>query len=1238
MPSWLRVRDFAVAWLIALLGGACSDAGVVTAPVAEQTDVEQPPEDIAVVVDTARVAPKPDVAAEVKAEVAVAPDADVAPDVVADVVATADADVAPEAAAEIAAEPAPEVVAPPPDVPPPDLEQPAPELPPAEVAAPDLPPDVPEPPDVAVDVELAEPDLAPPDVAEPEVAAPDIAPDIAPEVFVPCPKGCDDANICTVDLCDDVSGCTHTANNLACNDDLLCTVGDTCGGGVCVSGPAKDCADAYVCTSDACDPKTGLCNHVVTQAPCDDGDNCTFDDFCFSPTCAGKPMSCNDNNDCTIDSCTAATGCKHIAVANAQGCNDGLACTPQDTCSGSACVGIGNKCDDKNICTSDICSEPGGACTHSAIKSPCDDGKACTELDHCVDGSCLGTPTVCNDANPCTADICDAGKGGCQFSALSGLCDDGDACTTGDTCKGTTCTAGTSVTCNASAPCTVATCDTKTGKCVSAAASDKTPCGTTTGCTSNSVCLAGACTVGTGDGCNDGNACTQDACVAGACTHTNASGACSDGLACTSADTCANGKCAGKTLNCEDDNACTTGTCSPTTGGCVQAATQGIACSDGDPCTVGDLCSAGTCQSGLPLDCDDGKLCTVDTCNPSGCIHVVQPNGGECNDGDICSAGDECIDQVCKSFGTLNCNDNNDCTLDVCVAKIGCQHMTQNVPCSDGSCCTAGDHCQEGQCVSTKTTTCDDGLACTVDACAPLDGCVFSPGGAGCGVCMSDDFEGPQTQWAAWAEDPTYVQWVVSGVHPRSGVKSIRAQWKGPAPSGTTTSKAAYFRLRKVVLNDPSWLAFDFSNKALTQGCAADTMHIVVNGKEVWSHCNGKPGETGNPLGTCTDYQHIVVPLSGGANNFTGAPVDIDFRLDAGWIQGAGGSMDIDNVQILGACDSACLGVDLEIHDPGYKVGDKLPKFIMPGWPQTNSDPAYQAWKRVETGGHTGVAALQAGWSGTPPKGTAATTSLKIPNLTVEPGAKLRFWVNTTGFGDPSCGDDDFEVLVGDKLVYARCDDTGKWLQTEIDLAPWVGKLTTLEFRARSGATPASKGVVTLDDWAITGDCTFRCYFEDFSAGLGEWTSTQAKGLPAWKASPVANSPPQALMVDLSGAVADGSKITLGQAPLSVFWLPVRGAIWRAQVNIEATSDACPAAILTSRGQAVGKKSAKGAPSTGPSADQGTLCAATTGWKQWSGDFAGVTLGRESTLALVASKPVGVAPIVRVDDVEILCR
>jgi cysteine-rich repeat protein len=100
--------------------------------------------------------------------------------------------------------------------------------------------------------------------------------------------GCDDDNPCTDDTCDPLAGCGSVPNNLACEDGDACTENDQCSGGTCSVGTPITCDDANTCTTDACDAITGCfyefatpcCgnNELEAGEECDDGNQETDDD------------------------------------------------------------------------------------------------------------------------------------------------------------------------------------------------------------------------------------------------------------------------------------------------------------------------------------------------------------------------------------------------------------------------------------------------------------------------------------------------------------------------------------------------------------------------------------------------------------------------------------------------------------------------------------------------------------------------------------------------------------------------------------------------------------------------------------------------------------------------------------------------------------------------------------------------------------------------------------------------
>jgi len=99
--------------------------------------------------------------------------------------------------------------------------------------------------------------------------------------------------------------------------------------------------------------------------------------------------ACDDANPCTTDSCDAKAGCKHSAGAGK--CDDGLPCTTGDVCKAGACAGQDKTCDDNGPCTTDACDPATGTCGHVAITGACDDGNACTPST-CFGKACKATP------------------------------------------------------------------------------------------------------------------------------------------------------------------------------------------------------------------------------------------------------------------------------------------------------------------------------------------------------------------------------------------------------------------------------------------------------------------------------------------------------------------------------------------------------------------------------------------------------------------------------------------------------------------------------------------------------------------------------------------------------------------------------------------------------------------------------------------------------------------------------
>lgn len=168
-------------------------------------------------------------------------------------------------------------------------------------------------------------------------------------------------------------------------------------------------------------------------------------------------------------------------------------------------------------------------------------------------------------------------------------------------------------------------------------------------------------TVGCGDedpcgGCDDGNPCTRDV-----CDRYNTSGTIScdpddydyrcvypsvpDGTSCGGGNVCVGGVC-GENLcaDCEDDGDECTRDCDYATGSCdYLPIREGAACDTGQH---SGICISGVCTACEELDCDDGNLCTHDSCNleRGGCVNepIICPGTNQCAQGVCNPATGEC--------------------------------------------------------------------------------------------------------------------------------------------------------------------------------------------------------------------------------------------------------------------------------------------------------------------------------------------------------------------------------------------------------------------------------------------------------------------------------------------------------------------------------------------------------------------------------------------------------------------
>ncbi|MEK7756350.1 MAG: hypothetical protein AAB385_03980, partial [Planctomycetota bacterium] len=187
--------------------------------------------------------------------------------------------------------------------------------------------------------------------------------------------------------------------------------------------------------------------------------------------------------------------------------------------------------------------------------------------------------------------------------------------------------------------------------------------------------------------------------------------------------------------DCDDDDLCTTDTCTIAAGETDGECDSAFACSDEDHCTDAgcvecldvsecdnsdacdgdETCGAnGACDAGTPLDCDDGDFCNgTETCiAATGCVDGTAPCDAVT---ETCNEDTNACVAVCDDAG--DCDDALACTVDACV-NLGCENTA--VDCNDDVACT-DDSCDAatGDCVNADNCTAPETCNLTSGLCEP---------------------------------------------------------------------------------------------------------------------------------------------------------------------------------------------------------------------------------------------------------------------------------------------------------------------------------------------------------------------------------------------------------------------------------------------------------------------------------------------------------------------------------------
>ena len=331
---------------------------------------------------------------------------------------------------------------------------------------------------------------------------------------------CDDGDKCNgLETCDPETGCMG-GQSLVCDDGDKCNGLETCSPETgCVGGQSLECSDDNVCTDDSCDPDSGCVYAPLTGPECDDGSECTELDLCDGGECVGTgSKNCDDANVCTDNSCDPELGC--VTTLNQALCDDGNLCTTGDHCHLGECITSGVlPCEDNNQCTGDSCDSVAG-CQFVPNDADCDDQNQCTDGDQCGGGWCIGGPPLdCADQNPCTDDSCVPGEG-CSYTANADPCDDLNECTVDDQCSNKECGPGPAMDCDDDKECTTDTCAPDSG-CVNEPVAENTECngGIPWACEQGECVCQPQC---------DGKQCGDDGCE-GECGQCDPLAQCADG-------------------------------------------------------------------------------------------------------------------------------------------------------------------------------------------------------------------------------------------------------------------------------------------------------------------------------------------------------------------------------------------------------------------------------------------------------------------------------------------------------------------------------------------------------------------------------------------------------------------------------------------------------------------------------------------------------------------------------------
>ena len=466
------------------------------------------------------------------------------------------------------------------------------------------------------------------------------------------------------------TGCIEFASKVNGGDSV---------GLACVKGPSCD-----VCTPNCVGRKCGDDGCGGSCGSCEDNNVCTIDTCSSGGRCERTNVDCSDQIACTRDQCDPVTGCEHLNLCV---CGPGTA----NCCEGQTTPGCMDEhccqcvCSMNEACCNSVWTDACALLTQTACLAKC----ACAGMEPCGNGIVDGTEE-CDDGAGNSDTLPDACRTDCTFARCGdGVTDTGEQC-------------------------------------------DDANLVNNDGCTN--VCTLPRCGDGilqAGEQCDDGNNAAGDGCSPTCMTERCGNAIVDPGEQCDDGNTVNNDGCT---------NACTLPRCGD---GVVQTTEQ---CDDGntvnnDGCT--NTCTLPRCGDGIVQvgeQCDDGNNisgdgCQADCVNPRCGDNIVDP-GEACDDGNNIN-NDGCSNQC----GLPSCGDGIVQMPEQCddannVNNDGCSNACMLPRCGDGITQT-GEECDDGNTIPNDACTnsctlpdcgdgviqageqCDDGNTLPGDGCSP---------------------------------------------------------------------------------------------------------------------------------------------------------------------------------------------------------------------------------------------------------------------------------------------------------------------------------------------------------------------------------------------------------------------------------------------------------------------------------------------------------------------------------------